>query len=385
MPDADTNAPGSGACPPPRDPFEAWHVPVLEPAQFLALGDGKGLSRDQFEYLARFGLLAPTTHNTVPERFERSSDGAMRIWLDRRLVLRESDADGRQAAVSVGCVITNVEGAARSLGLEARVDVEATPLAQTRPAVSHEANLVPMATLHFSPRAPHPTAPALLNAMRTRKMVRAEFDGTALPDQTLAGLRAEISAHPGLELHLVRDATTLLFLGKFQELADSTVVNREGFARELGDWLLENQAPHDRGMRGREFGLSDEATRRFSLGLRGELQLLPDEIAGFARASNIGIRSASAVGVIAVERDDLALRIAAGRAFEACALRLLLEGFVVSMHAGLTEVEVPNLALRGRLRTRHRPAVVFRIGRVRRAHEGDRPHSSRPALVDVLL
>lgn len=385
MLDADTNDAGAGAAALRRDPFEAWHVPVLERAEFHALGGATGLSREQLEYLARYGLLAPTTHNTVPQRFELSSEGVMRIWLDRRLVLRESDASGRQAAVSLGCVIANVEGAARSVGLETRVVVEGTPLADIGPAVSHEPAIVPLATLHFSAAASPSTGPALLHAMRTRKMVRAEFDGSPLPDQTLVGLHAEVSAHPGLELHLVRDPPTLLFLGKFQELADSTVVNREGFARELGDWLLENQAPHDRGMRGREFGLSDEAARRFSHGLRGELQLLPDEVAGFAKAANIGIRSASAVAVIAVEHDDLALRISAGRAFEACALRLLQEGFVVSMHAGLTEVEIPNLALRGRLRTRHRPTVVFRIGRVRRVGEGDRPHSARPTLADVLL
>jgi hypothetical protein len=55
------------------------------------------------------------------------------------------------------------------------------------------------------------------------------------------------------------------------------------------------------------------------------------------------------------------------------------------MHAGITEVDTASLALRGRLRTRRRPDVVFRVGRPLRPEDEARPHSSRPHLRDVLL
>jgi hypothetical protein len=65
------------------------------------------------------------------------------------------------------------------------------------------------------------------------------------------------------------------------------------------------------------------------------------------------------------------------------ALRLSLAGMSVAMHAGITEVEAPNRALGGRLRTFQRPTVVFRLGRPLRAADGERPHSSRPRFADV--
>ena len=216
-------------------------------------------------------------------------------------------------------------------------------------------------------------------------MVRAEFDERIRLDASLALELASIASgvHPGLTLHVITDAPTLLALGKFQELADSTVVNRTAFARELAEWLEENDSDRPVGMRGREFGLSDDAARRFRDGLAGRGPLLPDETVAFAKAGNIGMRSSSAVMIISVARDDLDHRLAAGRAFEEMALRLALEGFSVAMHAGITEVDAPNLALRGRLRTFQRPTVVFRTGQPLRAADGERAHSARPLLSDV--
>ncbi len=114
-----------------------------------------------------------------------------------------------------------------------------------------------------------------------------------------------VGVHPGLTLHTITDAPTLLALGKFQELADSTVINRTPFARELAAWMTENASDRPFGMRGREFGLSDDAARRFRDGLAGVGVLLPDETAAFAKAGSLGMRSSSAVMVVTVARDDL--------------------------------------------------------------------------------
>jgi hypothetical protein len=217
-------------------------------------------------------------------------------------------------------------------------------------------------------------------------VVRAEFDEQVRLDEDLpAALTAVTARHAGLELHLISDAASLLFLGKVQELADTTVVNRDRFARELGGWLHADDAASTVGMRGREFGLSPDATRRFRDGLLRRAPLLPDEIAAFARVGNVGMRSSSAVAVITVDEDGTAQRVAAGRAYEEMALLLGRRGFVTAMHAGITEVDAPNLALRGRLRTRRRPDVLFRIGRALHPEDAARPHAARPHLAEVLL
>jgi len=368
--------------------WDAWRVAILSEEGFRGLGGGARLSEMQLAYFAAFGLIAPTSHNTVPQRFElRPGVSEMRVWLDRERVLEDSDPTGRQAAISVGCAIANVELAARCFGIDVEVlESQDTSPEQLRPMASGEPQHVLLATLRFSPATETRISSKWLELMRRRKMVRAEYDESMkLPATVGEEISTTVGDFPGLKLHLLTDALTLTFLGKFQELADSTVINREGFARELGDWLLDNDDTSPIGMRGREFGLSDEMSRRFHLGLRGELELLPDETAGFAKAGKIGMRSASAVGVVTVAKDDLRHRLAAGRAFQRVALQLLGHGFVTSMHAGITEVRAPNLALQGRLRTKQRPQVVFRTGRVRRAADDARPHAVRPTLPSILL
>ncbi|MGH7617058.1 MAG: hypothetical protein ACREPM_07520 [Gemmatimonadaceae bacterium] len=364
-------------------PFDAWRLRPLAPSEFAVLG-----REEQLQYLAALALVAPTTHNTVPQRM-RSDTGRMALHfaLDRRAILPQSDASGRQAAVSLGAAIANAWIAAEVCGFRPTLALEADAESFIRPGRDGEAAIVPVATLvleNANAAAPSRDA-SWVTAMLRRKMVRAEFDERVRLEASLASELAAITSriHPGLTLHLITDAPTLLALGKFQELADSTVINRAPFARELAEWLVENESDGPVGMRGREFGLSDDSARRFHDGLAGAGPLLPDETVAFAKAGNLGMRSSSAVMVVTVARDDLEHRLAAGRAFEEMALRLTIGEMCVAMHAGITEVEAPNLALRGRLRTFQRPTVVFRAGRPLRSADGDRPHSARPRLRDV--
>jgi len=373
--------------------YAPWRLELLGFEEFTALEVGdepSRLSKAQLEYLASFGVLAPTSHNTVPQRFVlKPESGALELWLDRKFVLTASDVVGRQACVSIGAVLGNIVAAARCYGLDPQVEVVPTRREQVRPLeLAPGERYVKLVELKFGTAAAgHEFDLEPLQAILHRKMVRSEFDESVkLSDEQLTRLQAVLKGHPdGLKMHLLTDSPTLFFLGKFQELADITVFNREDFARELGDWLLPNHSQGPLGMRGREFGLSDSMAERMHRGLKRELELLPDELGGIAKAGNIGIRSASAVVVLTVYEDTVENQIRAGWAFEDLVLLLEREGFRVSMHAGITEVEAPNLALRSRLRTMSRPTVVFRIGKPLYPQEGDRPHAARPSVQSLMI
>src|SRR5689334_22070493 len=82
--------------------FRAWHLRKLDGSAFAAFGGSDRLSARQLAYFAGWALLAPTTHNTVPERFTlHENEGAIGFWIDRDAVLPESDPVGRQASVSL--------------------------------------------------------------------------------------------------------------------------------------------------------------------------------------------------------------------------------------------------------------------------------------------
>lgn len=368
-------------------PFDAWRLRSLTPDEFAELGErgASRLSKPQLAYLAWLNLLAPTTHNTVPQRLHLGDDGTLGVWLDRSAVLPASDALGRQATVSLGCGVAASVLGARCLGWEADVSVLPVDPDELKPARPGERALVEVARVGFRP-AGGPASPSTLEAILRRKVVRAEFDERIKLDETTSeALRAITRHHAGCELYLISDTPTLFVLGKFQELADATVLNREEFAAELGAWLLENDSSSLVGMRGVEFGLTDDVARHIHRGLLGLEKLLPDEVAGVAKGGSLGMRSSSAVGVITVEKDDLPSRIAAGAAYEEMALYLCERRLYTAMHAAITEIDAPNLALRGRLRTRSRPTVVFRIGYPVKEADAGRPHAARPPLASILV
>jgi len=373
---------------PASDPFELWRLSALSLKEFAALGTPDGdLSLQQLRHLASYNLLAPTSHNTVPQRFLFPSVGnAIEICLDREVILAASDPSGRQASISVGCGIANLIHAASHYGFESSVEVYDTPSSPVLPHRPREARYARVAEVRFQ-RGRASAPDSVLHAMLERRSVRADYNASvALPaalSETLTRLVG--SQYPELEFHLVSDAATVGFLADLQGLADSTALSRDDFTAELGQWLIENDSDSPLGMRGREYGMSDELTLGMQARLQSEIRLKPEEVSGLARGGNIGIRSSSAVGIIAVPRDDLLHRVAAGRAFEDLVLTLHQHGFVTAMHASITEIESPNLALQARLGTRSRPVVVFRMGQPLEPRDARRPHSARPSVSDVTL
>lgn len=356
---------------------------------FRAAGNTSArLSLAQLEHLAGFGLLAPTTHNTVPERFVFvEAEGAIELWLDRAAVLAASDPTGRQAVISLGCVLTNMLRAAAAYGIAAKAVLDTPPLADVTPYAGAGPRHTRVARLSFDAESTGPAEPRLLEAIVHRKSVRAAYDERV---ELGAELRSEIGArvmadYPALELHWLHTRAALLALGKLQELADTTALNRPDFCAELAAWLLEDDAPSSVGMRGREYGLSPGVVRHIRAGLLERGRLLPDELAMMARSGGIWLRQSSAACVLVAPVDDVEHWVLAGRAFEDIALALHRHGFVTAVHASLVEVHPQTMALRGQLRTRGRPLVVFRAGQPLDPADGARPRSARPPLSSVTL
>lgn len=369
---------------PAGDAFDAWRLKALSRAEFQDLGDsGVRLSRSQLAYLASAGLLAPTYRNTVPQRFRLLDGGGMEVWIDRRVILPISDGEGRQAVVSVGCAIANVAMAARCYGLQATVELASLPPEAMLPARPGHPSLTRLARVSFEAGAGE--APGWIEAMLLRKVVRAEYDGEPLEPSLSQRLRSLAGYRHGLALHLVSDAPTLCLLGRLDVAAESILFPKGGYAAELGEWLLPNDHNSPLGMRGRELGLSDEAAEQLHLALVEHGPRRSALISRMLTASDPMMQSASAVGILTVPRDDLARRIAAGRAYEEIAVLLSREGYATSVHCAMTDLAAPRLALKSRLGTGERPAVIFRIGRPLQAEDGRRPHSARPLLEYVLL
>jgi len=78
---------------------------------------------DKIKFLLNFAVLAPSSHNSQPWRFE-VNDKEIKIFLEPSRRLLYSDKNDRQAHISLGCAITNIITAADYYGFSCSVDYQ---------------------------------------------------------------------------------------------------------------------------------------------------------------------------------------------------------------------------------------------------------------------
>lgn len=375
---------------PNRDAFSAWQLEPLSSADFQRLNGSEGkLSRDGLFHLLQFSLLAPSTHNSVPQSYEVDVEGQrVALSLRRRHVLPASDPTGREALLSVGCAVENLVLAARAYGFEA--SWTADPALSWDHVTHTDADReVRVGDVELGPslaREAELTARETLRALRDRKVVRAEFDaGLSLPRDLVQEITAGAGFGGSLRLHLFESEREKFAWGKLDELATKYKLEQRPFQAELGRCLLpDDDTTTTRGMRGREFGLDAELAARLSAQLRGEAPMAVDQLAFMARAARVGLTSCSAVCAISCLTDTTACAVDAGRWYQRTAVRAFRAGFANAVHVAVCEVTHARKICEATLLGGRTPVIVFRLGRPLHAEDWLRPHSSRPPLEDLL-
>lgn len=358
----------------------AWRLKLLSPQEFTSLPNKQA-------YLSSFGHLAPTTHNSQPQRFQFNKDDSITVYLDREFILPASDKVGRQATISIGCVLGNIDVASRSYGLKMQTEILESRRTQSR--------YLPMVKIHFT-KNKEPLDSNWLKAILARKVVRSQSQpGFKLSLAIKTKMQEIIKRYQNLELKIIEDNPDKLAIATLQQQADAIVIKNREFFQELGNWLLENDSKSYLGIRGSEFGLNDSASIRFSKGLKASLTskdaLRADEINGLAMSGKIQVYNSGAVAVILAKTDDPQSRIEAGRAFSELSLLLQINAIYVSIRAALSEVNFKNYklpmveSLKARLKTAKYPEMLFTIGIPKNPKDLARPHSSRLPLEEVLL
>jgi hypothetical protein len=372
--------------------FSAWDVEILSRSRFRALNAASAhtLNAAQARYLLGFSVLAPSSHNSVPQLYELDLAGqAIGVLMDRRRVLAASDPSGRQALVSIGCAIENLTLAAAQYGIASTW--------QPLPGLTEPGSSSLGAGLHvrlgrvvFAGAAPAPEEPAreaVLRSLLERRTVRAEFDDTRSIPQALSNdLRAAAGAGQ-VVLSIFHSAPEKFAWGKLEEAALKHKLEQTAFRHELGQWLLANDdGTSERGMRGREFGFDDRISRELALQLRGEAALPGDQLALMARGGRRAMASASAVCALSSGEEHPVQLLEVGRVYQRCSLAAWRRGFVQAVHSAICEVSHVRAMCRATLlRTAGPPSLLFRLGVPTSELDRSRPHSSRPALDSLLV
>jgi len=324
--------------------------------------------------LAQYAHLAPNTHNTQPWRFEACLDTqSFTVYVEPTRILSESDKDARQAEISIGAAVKNIEVAAHALGWKTNLDISTC-------------DDYKVANIHFEYEGSPGLLADLVNSIAARKTNRARYDRTQtlLPDYELE-LDAIAKRH-NVTLRLIKDQLTKAAIADLQEKADSVVINNPKFSQELADWIITDHSESGLGMPGSGFGVAPDKTESVINSLRNGLTNDLDLRKALPQADREGINSAYAELIILSNDDSLPARIHAGMAYQEIALKLTGIGWASAMNAAFVEVQAFSLLLKTRLAEfRKTPMIACRIGKPLPYEAGDvhRGHSPRLPLSEV--
>lgn len=234
--------------------LDAWQV---TPEAFP--GDAAMIAK--LEYVTRYAVLAPSTHNTQPWWF-RIVEETIELHADRSRALPIADPDSRELLMSCGAALLNLRLAMRRFGYTATV--------RTFPDAA-DPDLLARVTMTVGP-ATSDLERDLFDAIARRRTNRQRFTRTAVVDE--AAQRKLQSAA------LTDDAWLVPIWGEprgeisaLVDRADRARFRDRRYRRELAEWLLPNRSERGAGVPGYALGFGTlasyvlpAAVRTFDLG-----------------------------------------------------------------------------------------------------------------------
>lgn len=263
-----------------RANYQAW---CIEASEFKSFSD-----------LVRWAVLAPSSHNTQPWKFEvEVEQGTIVVSPDLSRALKVSDPTYRQLYMSLGAACRNLKIAGRYFGLQHAQEILACPTTRT-----------PSKRVRFSPGdSASPAEVELFHAIPRRCSQRGAHSPRPLPLELRQTLLDD-AQRAGLELSLLQDRADLAQPGVMMYAVDRIILSDSGFTGELSEWVRPNFTDAPDGMPGAGFNLPDLESGLFPVMIRsGRMASLAAEA-----DRQLFAEQTTSVRVIATDRDDPAGR-----------------------------------------------------------------------------
>ncbi len=197
--------------------------------------------RQRILFLLRYGVLAPSSHNTQPWLF-KVNDNLLSVRADQTRRLPIGDKTGRMICEGVGCAIENICVAAEHFGLGTKITYD--PNFDKRGS-SHIADIL----FFIRENQKNTEQIDLFDAI----VKRATYRGPYLPRHVSKVFLDEARAlndNPKLQLHFVKDDPDREILSEIIGDGMKYFMARRDFRWELAGWLRSNYTKQKDGMPG---------------------------------------------------------------------------------------------------------------------------------------
>lgn len=331
----------------PHVSYDAWNI---NQSSFPA----NASSEEKLTFLVGYSILAPSSHNTQPWKFNVSKD-QIDLYVDKSRWLQFADADRRELRISLGCALENLLVAAEHFGYEANV------------TYLNEGDLVARVTL-VQKSLPSQDS-RLIDAIVARQTNRNAYLDRLVPKmelQKLQNITEDFTKDRSIQFYLTSDPD---IRNKFRDLevqADQTLYADANYKSELGHWL-------GQGVLG-PTGVQALATQLAVV----FLDVGPEETRKDAELVN----NTPVLGFISTRENDSISQIRAGQAFErfwleATTLGISLQPMSQTLEVPETKAELEEILPTGSGHAQQ----VFRLGYAEPAEE----HSPRRPLSEVMI
>ncbi len=320
--------------------------------------------RDQLMFCLRYAVLAPSTHNAQPWKFQVGASH-VDVYADRQRALPVVDPQDRELTISVGCAIHHLQAAMRRFGIK--------PATAMLPSATNADLLARVTAAGLC--VPESLDQRVFDGLRMRRTTRTRFVVRDVPREAIETFITIARAYD-VTFQPLSTALLRTKLAKLVAEADLLQFESRQFRRELALWMHHNRTHTHDGVPGYAMGFSELESlvaplivRTFDIG-RGK-----------GAADEHLVMHSPLLAVLGSDHDDSRSWLNTGQALSAILCRAAAWGITASY---LNQpVELP--ALRQRLcklvSDVPSPQIVLRMG-----YALKRPaHTPRRDVKDVLI
>lgn len=316
--------------------YAAWHI---EPEAFSV----DWSSERKLEFFARYGILAPSGHNTQPWRI-KVQGGRLLLTAHQGRHLPYSGAMAAEPYVSLGAYLETVRLAARGFGYDVHI----------------EYSLADTATVTVALEGTIQADTSLLTAITHRVSNRHSYDTEDIP----ASLLEQVTQ---TDLKQASTFTTkkqgdITFLAEQTRVATETIMSDPLFRNELSHWVRNNLTKRHDGMPGFVQGIPTPP----SLVAKHVIKHI-NVSKGQGKKDADRIANAPALILVLVKHSNAAAYLDAGRLYASICIRAQQQGLATSGVGAAAIDPATRQAIVEHFQLPYLPLAVIRIGHTQRA------------------
>lgn len=339
----------------PQEPYTSWNV---KEENFPRKGD----IQEQLRFLIHYAVLAPSSHNTQPWRFQVSGNTIV-IFPDYRRALSYSDRTNRQLYISLGCALGNLVIVAHHFGF--KTDIKYFPENDLSDAAACISFLNNARTKNNTDKLF-----TFITKRRTNRLPSIEKP----VDKEILNEIISLCREKDVFIHCITQPALQKKISEIAQEASIFAFNDSIFKQELSEWIRSIYTKRHDGIALFDFNIPGILT----IFAPTMIRFMPAKIQ--SKLDKELIEKAPVLLVVSGRNDDRYTWIKTGLVAEHILLACAKNNISVAPFAGVIEHEPSNKKLQKTIKIKEKPLFFARIGYTNKIPH----HSPRRGIEEVL-